>query len=332
MPAPVVIDFIYRRWSSNLRENGDLRVPTIKQLSYLLALSEERNFRRAAERSGVTQPTLSAQIRELERKLDAPLVERHPTRVMLTPLGREIAERSRKVLADVKDISDLAAAAQHGLHGTLRLGVPPTLGPYLLPHIVPALHKSYPELKLHVREDMPVALHNALIAGSYDLVITPLPVLPKELIVAKLFREPLRAVVAHDHPLAMRADRLTRSDLAGEKVLSIAEGHHLHAQVRDICSDFGATLLRDYEGTSLDALRLMAGMGVGLAFLPALYLRTEIAGRGDVVVLDLKVPTLYRQIGMTWRRESVHAGVFDDIGTLIRAIAVEQLPELAVMG
>lgn len=326
-----MIDFIYRATAATVCPEGKMPVPTIKQLNYLLALSEERNFRRAAEKSGVTQPTLSAQIRELERKLDAPLVERHPSHVMLTPLGREIAERSRKVLADVKDIVDLAAAAQHGLHGTLRLGVPPTLGPYLLPHIVPALHEAYPELKLHVREDMPVALHNALGTGGYDLVITPLPVLPTELMVAPLFREPLRAVVARDHPLANRAGPLSRNDLAGEKVLAIAEGHHLHAQVRDICTDFGAILLRDYEGTSLDALRLMAGMGVGLAFLPALYLRTEIAGRGDVVVLPLKAPNLYRQIGMTWRRESVHASVFDDIADLIRGIAVEQLSELAVM-
>lgn len=305
-------------------------MPTFKQLSYLLALSEESSFRRAAARSGVTQPTLSAQIRELERKLDAPLVERHPTRVMLTPLGREIAERARKVLADVRDIVDLASAAQHGLHGTLRLGVPPTLGPYLLPYIVPGLHAAYPELKLHVREDMPVALHAALGTGNYDLVITPLPVGPAELRVARLFREPLRAVVARDHPLALREGPLSRSDLAGEKVLAIAEGHHLHAQVRDICTDFGAVLLRDYEGTSLDALRLMAGMRVGLAFLPALYLRSEIAGRGDVVVLELNAPNLYRQIGMTWRREAVHGAVFEHIAALIRTIAAESLPELTV--
>lgn len=331
MNGRLVIDFIYEPTRRGLCQPGSMDVPTIKQLSYLLALAEELNFRRAAARCGVTQPTLSAQVRELERRLDAPLVERHPTRVMLTPLGREIAERAQKVLAGVKDITDLAAAAQHGLHGTLRLGVPPTLGPYLLPHIVPALHESYPELKLHVREDMPAALHGALGAGVYDLVITPLPVQLAELQVARLFREPLRAVVALDHPLALREGRLSRADLAGEKVLSIAEGHHLHTQVREICTDFGAILLRNYEGTSLDALRLMAGMGVGLAFLPALYLRTETAGRADVVVLDLAAPNLYRQIGMTWRHEAIHAAVFRDIADLIRNIASATLPELTVL-
>jgi LysR family transcriptional regulator, hydrogen peroxide-inducible genes activator len=226
---------------------------------------------------------------------------------------------------------DLAASSQHGLHGTLRLGVPPTLGPYLLPHIVPALHARHPELRLYVREDTPASLHVDLEAGRFDLVVTPLPVQAAGLAVERLFREPLRVVVAHDHPLA-GAGQLDRRDLAGEKVLAIERGHHLHAQVSDICAEHGAVLLRDYEGTSLDALRLMVGMGLGLAFLPALYVRSEIGGRADLRVLDLARPQLYRQIGMAWRTTSVHGDEFVALAELIRAIARDTLPEVTVAG
>ena len=305
-------------------------MPTLRQLKYLVALSRELHFRRAAEQVNVTQPTLSAQIQELERRLNAPLVERGGTQVMLTPLGREIADRARQVLSDVQDIVDLAASSQHGFHGTIRLGVPPTLGPYLLPHIVPDLHANYPNLKLYVQEGKPHDLQMDLQAGAFDLVMSPLPIKHSNLEVERLFREPLQVVAAPDHPLAS-VGGIDRSDLAGQHVLAIEKGHHLHDQVVEICDDFNAILLRDYEGTSLDTLRLMVGMGVGLAFLPALYVRSEIGERGELSVLQLKAPNLYRQIGLTWRRRSVHAPLFRDIARMIRSTAEERLPQVAVV-
>lgn len=305
-------------------------MPTLRQLKYLVALSRELHFRRAAEQVNVTQPTLSAQIQELERRLNAPLVERGGAQVMLTPLGREIADRARQVLSDVQDIVDLAASSQHGFHGTIRLGVPPTLGPYLLPHIVPDLHANYPNLKLYVQEGKPHDLQMDLQAGAFDLVMSPLPIKHSNLEVERLFREPLQVVAAPDHPLAS-VGGINRSDLAGQHVLAIEKGHHLHDQVVEICDDFNAILLRDYEGTSLDTLRLMVGMGVGLAFLPALYVRSEIGERGELSVLQLKAPNLYRQIGLTWRRRSVHAPLFRDIARMIRSTAEERLPQVAVV-
>lgn len=303
---------------------------TLRQLNYLVALSKELHFRRAAERMNVTQPTLSAQIQELERRLNAPLVERGTSRVMLTPLGREIAGRARRVIADVQDIVDLAASSQHGFDGTIRLGVPPTLGPYLLPHIVTDLHADYPRLKLYVQEGKPAKLQDDLHTGSFDLVISPLPINHSDLEVERLFREPLRLAVAPDHPLA-RKENIERSDLAGQNVLAIESGHHLHDQVSQLCDDFDANILRDYEGTSLDTLRLMVGMGVGIAFLPALYVRSEIGSRGELTVLDLNIPNLYRQIGLTWRKRSVHAPLFKEIAELIRAKADNKLPEVTVI-
>jgi len=305
-------------------------VTTLRQLNYLVALSKELHFRRAAERMNVTQPTLSAQIQELERRLNAPLVERGTSRVMLTPLGREIADRARRVIADVQDIVDLAASSQHGFDGTIRLGVPPTLGPYLLPHIVTELHADYPRLKLYVQEGKPTELQDDLHTGSFDLVVSPLPINHSDLEVERLFREPLRLAVAPHHPLAER-EKIDRSDLAGQNVLAIEKGHHLHDQVSQLCDDFDANLLRDYEGTSLDTLRLMVGMGVGIAFLPALYVRSEIGSRGELTVLDLNIPNLYRQIGLTWRKRSVHTPLFKEIAELIRAKADDKLPEVTVI-
>jgi len=179
-------------------------MPSIRQLQYLVTLSEELHFRRAAERVNVTQPTLSMQIQQLEKRLKVPLVERGSGSVTLTPLGREVAERARRVLAEVNDIVDLATSSQHGLHGTVRLGVAPTLGPYLLPHIVPELHASHPDLRLYVREDKPGELQAQLQSGTFDLIISPLPINQADLEVERMFREPLLIVAAHDHPLARK--------------------------------------------------------------------------------------------------------------------------------
>ncbi len=305
-------------------------MPSIRQLQYLVALSEELHFRRAAERVNVTQPTLSMQIQQLEKRLGVSLVERGSAGVTLTPLGREIADRARRVLGEVQDIVDLATSSQHGLHGTVRLGVPSTLGPYLLPHIVPELHSSYPGLKLYVKEDKPSELQAQLQSGVYDLIISPLPIKHSELDVERVFREPLLIVTAHDHPLA-RMQKIERGDLKGANILAIEKGYHLHDQVRSICDEFGANLMRDYEGTSLDTLRLMVGMGVGVAFLPALYVRSEIGSRGEVAVLKIKAPSLHRQIGVAWRKRSVHAEQFAEVSELIRDIAARKLPEVTVI-
>ncbi len=278
-------------------------MPTLRQLSYLVAIAEERHFGRAARRSHVAQPTLSTQLAALEGKLGARLVERAAGRVALTPLGRDVVARARRVLDEVQDIVDTAARAQHGLGGTLNLGAPPTLGPYLLPHIVPPLHRDYPGLKLYVKEGTPRDMQEALAAGRLDMLLTPLPVVHRNLEVARLFREPLLAVAAPDHPLANR-DRPHSRDLRGERVLTLEAGHHLHDQVLDLCNDLGATLLDDYAGTSLDTLRHMVGMGVGISFFPALYVHSEIRDRSEVTVLDLEDLALEREIGVAWRAAS----------------------------
>ncbi|MEM8749157.1 MAG: hydrogen peroxide-inducible genes activator [Pseudomonadota bacterium] len=305
-------------------------MPTLRQLRYLAALAQERHFRKAAERVNVTQPTLSTQLQELERTLQASLIDRSAKTVTLTPLGQEVLNRAQRVLADVQDIVDLAAASQHGISGTVKLGVAPTLGPYLLPFVVPGLHARYPDLKLYVREGKPVELQEQVKSGQLDLVVSPLPINGAELTTIPLFREPLLVAFAPDDPLAQKP-KLKKTDLAGRNVLAIEPGHHLHDKVREICDTFGAHISRDYEGTSLDTLRLMVGMGVGIAFLPALYIRSEISNRGEVEVRELEAASLHRHIGIAWRERSVNAAVFEDIAQEIRTFAQDNLHEVTLL-
>jgi len=279
---------------------------TLRQLTYLVAIADERHFGRAANRVHVAQPTLSTQFAELERKLGTRLIERSRSGVTVTPLGRDIVDRARKVLADVQEIVDLAASEAQGFAGSLKLGVPPTLGPYLLPHVVPEMHARYPQLKLYVQEGTPRGIQDALAAGELDMVLTPMPIDNRALQVQSLFREQLHIVCAPDHRFASY-DRVSLDDLQGEKVLTLESGHHLHDHVRGLCDSYGAELLYDYEGTSLDTLRHMVGMGVGISFFPELYILSEIRSDRELKVLQLEEAELSREMSMAWRVNS-HVG------------------------
>jgi LysR family hydrogen peroxide-inducible transcriptional activator len=304
---------------------------TLKQLRYLVAVADTLHFRRAAEVTHVSQPTLSGQLQQLERRLGVELVERSRSKVILTPVGKEVVARARVVLRDIQDIVELARHGTQLFGGVLRLGVLPTLGPYLLPHILAELHGQYPALRLYVREGRPRALLDDLEDGSFDALMVPLPVSGADLRSARLFREPLLIATARDHPLASKA-QVERSDLKGEVVLALERGHQLHDQVRELCAQFGATLSLDFEGTSLDTLRHMVAMGTGLSFLPALYVRSELAGSGEVVARPLRTRPPARTVGMVWRRRSARGEEFLLLASLIRRILRTRVPEVSVMG
>lgn len=305
-------------------------MPTLQQFRYFVAVAETLHFRRAAEITHVTQPTLSGQLRELELKLGVQLVERSRSRVILTPIGKEIAVRCRSVLRDVQDIVDMAKHGEGLLSGTIRLGVLQTLGPYLLPHLLPDLHKTYPSLKLYVREGMPQALVRGIDDGSLDLLLFPLPLKGADLKTVSLFREPLWFVSSNTHPLA-RKKKIVGADLEGEDILTLEPGYRLHDQVRDLCEEYGANLALDYEGTSLDTLRQMVGMGMGHSFLPALYIRAEALADEEIVARTLKPRGPSRTIGMVWRRHSSRQQEFDALAGLIRTILKRDVPEVTVI-
>ncbi len=303
---------------------------TLQQLRYVAAIADTLHFRRAADRCNVTQPTLSAQLATLEDTLGVQLVERSRARVVMTPEGAEIATRARAVLREVDDILDYAQRGASTLGGTIRVGVVQSLGSYLLPLVIPDLHASYPDLKLYVREGRAQDLLDRLDDGSLDLLFFPLPAKGTELEDARLFREPLQVVTSTEHPLSAM-DRIPREDLAGETLLSLEAGHRLHDQVRQICEATGAELSLEYGATSLDTIRQMVAMGLGISLLPALYIRSEVRPNTLVTARPLLGPQPFRTVGMVWRKRAPRAAEYGELAQNLRAILRRTAPEVTII-
>ena len=292
---------------------------SLKQLQYFAAVSEYGSFRQAAFRLGITQPTLSNQIAIMEKALKIHLFERTRKGINVTPQGRELLLSARRVLEEAQGFISQSAILSGGGIGTFRLGVTPTLGPYLLPHILTPIHNKYSDLKLYVRENAPSELETGLINGQHDLILTTLSIMSSELVVAPLFREPIKLALARDHRLA---DRLTinREDLLGEPVLTISEHHLFHRQITELCEQVGAHVLRDYEGTSLDTLRQMVVMGMGVAFLPALYAKSEIRNEEELRVADVAGINVVRNHALVWRNTSPASSFYRQLSEEIKSM------------
>ncbi len=293
-------------------------MPTLRQLEYLVAVADEANFGRAAALCHVSQPSLSQQLRSLESRLGVTLVERHASGAVLTPVGREITERARRLIVEAQDIRDLARRSGETVVGTLRLGVSPTLGPYLLPPIIARLHREQPDLRLYIREGIPEEQALALSRGGLDILIGPLPIEGSGLEIHPLFRERLFLVASPDHPLVGRSD-LVLKDLVGAEVFSVDQRHHLHRQVATISAELGMVLLRDYEGTSLDSVHQMAASGMGLTILPECYIRSEVGGSIGVTVLRPSGWDFTRSIAAAWRAGAAYGAAYRLIADRIQA-------------
>ncbi|SDF24633.1 LysR family transcriptional regulator [Limimaricola pyoseonensis] len=306
------------------------RTPRLRQLRYFVALAEEAHYRRAAERSGVSQPTLSEQISALEQRLGAKLVE--PGRgARLTPVGREVLARSRTILAQLGDLVEAVDEVRSGARGTLRLGASSTLGPYFLPRVLARLHAACPELRLVVRDASPRRLMAELEEGRHDLILAQLPLRAADLVVERLFREPLHLVVARDHPLAVRGEA-TDADLEGLDLLALEPDYPLYAQIAEHAARTGAILRHEYEGTSLDALRQMVAMGLGAAFLPALYTRSEVReADGDVVALRYRDGRFTRSVGVAWRHRAGRAAATTNFVETAVQVARDELAGVIVL-
>lgn len=305
---------------------SDFSRVTLRQIRYFLAVAEHGSFRRAADRLDITQPTLTAQVASLERSLDVRLFERSRSGTWLSAAGRELLVSGRRVIEEAKGFVDLAGSLTGGASGTYRLGVTPTLGPYLLPRILPEIHAEYENLRLYVREAAPADLEEELKNAAHDFILTTEPIVSHELEVAPLFREPVKLVVSQEHRLAGKA-RINREDLLGEAVLTMGEHHLFHRQISELCERIGAVLRRDFEGTSLDTLRQMVVMGMGVAFLPALYVRSEIRSADEVSVHDLHGINMYRSHALVWRPRSPARVLFRDLANRIRRIAEATLSD-----
>ena len=296
---------------------------TLKQLRYFLVAAKYVSLRQAARELKISQPSLSAQIQKLEEALGLELFERSKGGVTLTPLGRELLKHAQQAVSAAEVIVDAANFATKGPSGTFRLGASPTLGPYALPWILPEVHKKYGGVKIFVREEVPDALTQGLYDGRYDLILTTLPLKENGITVMPLFRESLYLVMNREHPLAK--NKSIRGDqLAGLEILTIEEHHLLFRQVEDLCKQFNAEILRDYEGTSLDSILQIVHMELGVTFLPALYIRSEINDRDELSVLTIKGESINRIHALAWRDTSPLRNFYRELGELFREVAKVQ--------
>ena len=304
---------------------------TLRQFEIFAKLAETANMSEAAVALGLTQPALSQQLRSLEERLGIKLFERVPKGLQLTPSGREMLGPARGVLGAARDFGEAADRVASRPAGTIRFGVTPTIGPYLMPAVIKVLHQRYPELRLYMREGIPVMQQAELRAGELDMVLSPMPISGRGVHVEPLFREPLRIVAPPDDPLLSR-DNLTEKDFEGRTFLTLDHRHHYHRQLEGVCAKLGATILADYQGTSLDALRQMAGTGVGLALLPEIYIRSN-AGRLDVVrIAEPSGWREYRSVGAAWRSSAAFAQLYSEVAQIVAQEARERLDPALIRG
>ncbi|GAB3378897.1 hydrogen peroxide-inducible genes activator [Spongiibacter taiwanensis] len=302
------------------------KMPSIAQIRYFVSVADLANYRKAADELGISQPALTTQISAMETTLGVALFERSRAGTQLSPAGRELLPAARQILLSMQGFQEQANMLSSGHQATYKLGIPPTVGPYLLPHVLPDLHQKHQDLKLHVREAAHRILLNELEKGSYDLVLVPLP-LPVSLShfsIEPLFTESLKFVVPSDHRFA-GTERITPAKLRGEKVLTLEEQHHFHQQIQEICEKSGAIIQPDYAGTSLDTLRQMVVMGMGVAFLPALYVHSELHHPKALHVCELQNNPITRQHGLVWRSAAPNRVFYRRIAADIRDIIKRRL-------
>jgi len=294
---------------------------TLQELRYVVALADLGHFGQAAEACHVSQSTLSTGLKKLEEFLGITLFDRSLKRVTPTPIGREIIDSARLILQEAERIRDLARLSQDPMERTVQLGVIPTLGPYYLPHALTMVHKLHPRLRLLLREVMTPHLLEDLAKGRLDGGLLALPIDDPALEVAPLFVEPFLAAVPAAHDLA-RKKEIGVDELAGAGLLLLEEGHCLRDQALEACRLEG---LRSEEirATSLETLRQMVGMGLGVTLVPALAADSPKPTRRQVVLKPLAGAGAARTIGMVWRRRSPAA---QTMARLARTLA-DYLPE-----
>lgn len=291
----------------------------LRDLRYLVALAEHRHFGRAAAASFVSQPTLSTQIRKLEEELGVTLIERAPRKVLLTEVGREIAQRAREVLNEVEQIRAAALRTRDPESGTVRLGIFPTLGPYLLPHVIPAIRKRFPRLELLLTEEKTETVLKLLREGRLDAGILALPIHDDQLHQEFLFEEDFVLAVPEGHPLATHPS-LKLGDLEDQNLLLLEDGHCLRDQALEVCQLAGAVERSGFRATSLETLRQMVAAGVGITLLPNLAVKPPVAPSADIHLIGFRGHAPSRRIAMIWRRSSAMTHFLKQLAALFKAL------------
>ena len=291
----------------------------IRAIQYLVTLADVRHFSKAAEICYVSQPTLSTQIRKLEEELDVQLVERSPRHVMLTRVGEEVVERARVVLDEVEAMRAIARRSRDPHSGTLRIGIFPTLAPYLLPHVIPEIRKQFPKLTLRLFEEKTEDILHMLEKGLLDAGLMALPIANEQLVARTLFEEPFVVAMPETHALSKR-ESIRMEDLEHEELLLLEDGHCLRDQALEVCKMTGAHEKLDFHATSMETLRQMVAANTGITLMPTLAVKPPVAPTENLVTRPFTKPGPTRTIAMVWRKSSAltefleeMAGIFANI-------------------
>ena len=278
----------------------------LKDLKYLVALADTGHFGKAAERTFVSQPTLSAQLKKLEDYLGVKLVERQPKNVQLTEVGKQVVVRARRMLDESDEIIALARNNTDPFAGKLKLGLIPTIGPYLLPRVMQKLRKALPQLGLMLYEHQTEPLLKRLRDGEIDLGILALPIAQEGLESRTLYEEAFTLAVPNQHPLSAKTT-VKLQDLKGQTLLLLEDGHCLRDQALEVCSRIDVKEAEDFRATSLETLRQMVVAGLGVTLLPETAVESPFGSQRGLCIRHFAKPAPSRTVGAVWRKTSTRS-------------------------
>jgi LysR family hydrogen peroxide-inducible transcriptional activator len=291
----------------------------LKDLKYLVALADTGHFGRAAERTFVSQPTLSAQLKKLEDYLGVKLVERQPKNVQLTDVGKQIVVRARRMLNEGDEIVALARDNTNPLSGKLKLALIPTIGPYLLPRVMQKIRKAIPELKLMLYEHQTESLLKRLRDGEIDLGVVALPVEDEGLESRELYREAFMVALPNHHPLAQKST-VKVQDLKDQTLLLLEDGHCLRDQALEVCSRVDIREPEDFRATSLETLRQMVMAGLGITLMPELAVDPPFGSQRGLTVRPFGKPPPTRTVGAVWRKTSTRSAAIEALCDVVHDV------------
>ncbi|WP_405228332.1 hydrogen peroxide-inducible genes activator [Lentisalinibacter sediminis] len=292
-----------------------INLPSVKQLRYFVALAEHGHFGRAADACHVSQSAFSVGIQELEAALDVQLVDRTNRQVTITAIGREVAEQARLCLRDLESLVQMARVGQKPLSGPLRLGVIPTISPFLLPRVLPLVRRSFPELKLFLVEDLTDKLHHKLLAGDIDLMLFAVPYELRNVETEPLYRDRF-LLAAHRETRLVDPENYRYNRLHADSVLLLEEGHCLREHAIDACRIRSSEKVSRFAATSLLTLIEMVDADLGITFLPEMARDSALLSATDVGLWPMGERS-YREIALGWRRGSARADEFRELGAFI---------------
>ncbi|MBA8876980.1 hydrogen peroxide-inducible genes activator [Phyllobacterium myrsinacearum] len=288
---------------------------SVRQMRYFDILATTLHFRKAAELARISQPALSAQIAEMEQRLGTTLFERTRRTVVLTDMGKRLLPRVRGILNGIRSLEELASQRRGILQGRLRLGIIPTIAPYLLPILIPELREAYPELTIELREAVTSKLVEDLRVGDLDALVAALPIDSDGIVAKPLFRDRF-LIATSSNDIDILTSPMTQENVALERLLLLEEGHCLRDQALAVCTSVKQRQLVNYGATSMATLLQMVSHGMGLTLIPEIAVRTE-ASRNNVRIIAFADPEPSREIGLIWRRQSERRDDFEALAATI---------------